>query len=76
MEFVDNSGHIFSLNSYTEYPDGYLYNDHPYVFWMNDKEGTNLSINCYYIRPVRILLDKLTIKQDRDIEILIETKNN
>lgn len=76
MEFVDNSGHIFSLNNYTEYPDGYLYNDHPYVFWMNDKEGTNLSINCYYIRPVRILLDKLAPRQDRDIEILIEKSNH
>jgi hypothetical protein len=76
MEFVDNRGHIFSLTDYNTYPDGYLFNDHPYVFWMNDKNGTDLSVNCYYIQPIRILLEKAEENQRRDIEILIEKSNH
>ena len=30
MEFVDNTGHIFSLKSYDEKPIGYEYEETPY----------------------------------------------
>ena len=31
MEFVDNTGHIFSLPSYNEKPIGYEYEEYSYV---------------------------------------------
>lgn len=53
MEFLDHTGHIFSLPSYTDYPTGYEYDEHPYIFWIN--ESGKLSINNYYIKPIRIV---------------------
>lgn len=81
MEFVDNTGHIFSLNEFSEYPNGYLYDESPYVFWMNDKQGSCLSVNCYYIKPVRLLLLKTkstdkNVKIETNIEIKIEQSSH
>jgi hypothetical protein len=81
MEFVDYTGHIFSINEYTQYPEGYLYDENPYIFWMNDKHNSSLSINCYYIKPVRLLLEKNTsnnvdVSIETNIEIKIEQSNN
>ena len=58
MEFLDNSGHIFSLTSYNQKPIGYEYDENPYVFYMNDNKHYRLSINNYYIRTIYVLYNK------------------
>lgn len=55
MEFVDNTGHIFSLPSFNEKPIGYEFEENDYVFWMNDQSLYRLSINNYYIKVVYAL---------------------
>ena len=54
MEFIDNSGHIFSLKSYDRKPIGYEYEEHPYIFWIDNKNKNKLSINNYYGRSIYI----------------------
>ena len=56
MNFIDHTGHIFSLPSYSNFPAGYEYDEQPYIFWLN--ESNKLSVNNYYIKPIRILLDE------------------
>lgn len=55
MEFIDNSGHIFSLPSYNENPIGYEYDEQPYIFWLSNDDYERLSINNYYIKPIYLL---------------------
>lgn len=55
MEFIDKTGHIFSLPSYSSYPTGYEYDESPYIFWVN--ETGKLSINNYYIKTIRVVID-------------------
>jgi hypothetical protein len=43
MDFIDKTGHIFSLDEYASYPEGYLYNENKYVFWM-ESNYTDLSV--------------------------------
>ena len=58
MEFIDNSGHIFSLNDYKQKPIGYEYDETPYVFWINDQNNNGrLSINMYYGKVINILYE-------------------
>ena len=54
MEFLDNTGHIFSLKSYNEKPIGYEYDETPYIFWI-DSTTSKLSVNNYYSRPIYCL---------------------
>lgn len=56
MEFLDNTGHIFSLPSYNQYPYGYEFEENQYVFWMDDKYTSTLSINNYYMRTINLLI--------------------
>ena len=65
MEFLDNSGHIFSLTSYNQKPIGYEYDENPYVFYMNDDKQYRLSINNYYIRTIYALYP---ISSDIDLD--------
>ncbi|MCH5167452.1 MAG: hypothetical protein J1F35_06105 [Erysipelotrichales bacterium] len=58
MEFIDSTGHIFSIKSYIENPIGYDYEINPYIFWLEDEYTNRLSINNYYIRPIRFIADK------------------
>ena len=82
MEFLDNTGHIFSLKSYNEKPIGYEYEETPYIFWM-DSNTSRLSINNYYSRPIYALylldkdynIDEL-MKEDSPIQISIEIENS
>lgn len=66
MEFIDHTGHIFSLSEYSSYPVGYEYSEHPYIFWISDEYNSQLSISCFYIKPIYILtsedIDKISIK--------------
>lgn len=72
MEFIDKTGHIFSLNSYSEYPTGYEYEENPYVFWIN--ETGKLSINNYYIKPIRIVLsDNYSFTDNTKLSIKLES---
>lgn len=55
MNFLDHTGHIFSLQSYESFPSGYEYDEQPYIFWINDNR--KLSIKNYYIKPIRFVLN-------------------
>lgn len=56
MRFIDNIGHIFSMQSYSELPIGYEYEQTPYIFWIDNEYSQKLSINNYYLLPVRFLV--------------------
>lgn len=52
MEFIDRTGHIFSLQSYND-NIGWEYKDNDYIFWFDDVyTGGKLSINSYYIQQI------------------------
>ena len=81
MEFIDRTGHIFSLPSYDTYPTGYEYETFDYIFYLEDEYVRRLSVNNYYIKPVRVLLhkdsgavDALSIKVDSSVFRLIGSK--
>ena len=58
MEFLDHSGHIFSLQSYEKNPIGFEYDESPYIFWINDtKDNQQISINNYYVRSINVLFE-------------------
>ena len=84
MEFVDNTGHIFSLKSYTEKPIGYEYEESQYIFWLDSSTTSKLSINNYYSRPIYALYmlnkdyDTNNLQDDEmsPIQISIEIENS
>ena len=57
MEFIDHTGHIFTQKSYNEYPVGYEFETLPYIFWLNGQYTRNLSIDNYYMLPIRPLVE-------------------
>lgn len=57
MEFIDHTGHIFTQKSYNEYPVGYEFETLPYIFWLNGQYTRNLSIDNYYMLPIRPLIE-------------------
>ena len=67
MEFIDRTGHIFSLPHYSSNPIGYEFDENPYVFWFDNMFGPNLSVDCYYIKPIKLLLP---IENEREISKL------
>ena len=69
MQFIDHTGHIFSLPSYKSNPIGYEYDMNEYIFWVDSEYGCKLSIDNVYIKPIRILSDK-TVK---NISVYIES---
>lgn len=54
MEFIDHTGHIFSLPTFDDKPIALEYKENDYIFWLKDQP---VSINNYYILPIRLLLD-------------------
>lgn len=68
MKFADNGGHIFELKSYSKLPIGYEYETTPYVFWFNNEYGSTLSINNYYVLPIRIVTGTNTTSIELSIE--------
>ena len=81
MQFIDNTGHIFYQQSYSELPIGYEYETNDYIFWIDDENycGHKLSIDNYYIKPIRALVsnkvDKISIKIDSKIFNLISSSS-
>lgn len=73
MEFVDNTGHIFSLPSFKDKPIGYEYEENDYVFWLNDNLKYRLSINNYYIKPIYFIYE---IDDPKDLVINIYFNNS
>lgn len=68
MNFIDITGHIFSLPSYDDIPLHLKYKEGDYVFWLKDQE---LSINNYYILPIRLIInvnDVRYIIEDESVE--------
>ena len=57
MEFVDNTGHIFSLPSYKELPIGYEYDEYSYVSWIDANNTSKLSVNNFYSKPIYALYE-------------------
>ena len=57
MEFIDHTGHIFTQKSYNDYPVGYEFENLPYIFWLNNQYTQNLSIDNYYMLPIRPLVE-------------------
>lgn len=59
MRFIDNTGHIFSMKSFEDFPLGYEYEQTPYIFWIDGEYSQKLSVNNYYILPVRVLVKQI-----------------
>lgn len=74
MEFVDNTGHLFSLPSFNEKPIGYEYEENDFVFWLNDDKQYRLSINNYYVKPIYFVYETDN-PDDLDIEIYFNNTN-
>ena len=51
MEFIDNTGHIFSLQSY-DTDLGWEYTDTEYIFWINGCTGTEIPVSSYNILQI------------------------
>ena len=56
MELIDHTGHLYTIPSFDSYPYGYEYETFKYVMWLEDEYVRRLSINEWYIRPVRVLI--------------------
>ena len=56
MQFIDHTGHIFSMPSYNNKPIGYEFEETDYVFWMNTEYSWKLSVDTYYMKPIRALV--------------------
>lgn len=71
MDFIDHTGHIFQMKSYSIKPIGYGYETTQYVFWFDNEQGYKTSVDTYAIKPIRILLDTTDFDS---IEITIDSK--
>lgn len=70
MNFIDKTGHIFSIASYDVDPIGYEYEEHPYVFWLDDEYTGKLSIDNWYMKPIRCYIENDSVE---DISVLCES---
>lgn len=58
MEFIDNRGHIFSIDHNTS-DLGWESADSEYVFWVNDAyAGPEISTGCYYVMQITQYIGK------------------
>ena len=79
MNFVDNTGHTFSLQEYKSKPIGYEYNNQPYIFWIDDEHTKSLSINNYYCKVINLLIPvypNISNANDTDFNCDIELNSN
>ncbi len=82
MYFINNSGHLFELPEYTKEPIGYEYDETPYIFWFENNDQSNLSINNYYIKIINLVypindinnFDTKRISDLLDIEIKLDSQ--
>ena len=56
MQFIDHTGHIFSMPSYSMNPIGYEYEETNYIFWIDSEYSSKLSVDTYYMKPIRVLV--------------------
>jgi len=56
MDFLDNSGHVFSLPSYSEEPIGHEFEENDYIFWLDNNVTSSLSVNNYYSRVINLVI--------------------
>ena len=56
MNFLDRSGHLFNLPSYSYEPVGHEFEDNDYIFYIDSKKTDKLSINNYYTRTIYIAI--------------------
>ena len=66
MDFIDVSGHLFTLPSYSYKPIGFEYDENEYTFWIDSNNTNNLSINNYYMRVIYAAYD---LEDDYDVPI-------
>lgn len=69
MNFIDHTGHLFTLPSYSTPPIGYEFEVQPYIFWLNAEHTSHLSVENYYIETVRMHFDKFVDIKDIRISI-------
>lgn len=70
MEFINSTGHIFSLKDWSSYPTGYEYEIDDHIFWIeSDVTSHKLSVGNYYVKPIRFIVD------DTD-DIIVELKDS
>lgn len=63
MEFIDSTGHVFSLQTYDDNPVLYKYKENDYIFWLKDNE---VSVNNFYIKPIRFIINENEISFEED----------
>lgn len=69
MEFIDRTGHTFSLKSFGTYPIGHKTVQHKYIFWSEGyNKQRNLSVGMWYCTPIWVLLDDNEYLEDIEIE--------
>lgn len=76
MKFIDDTGHIFEITEYNVEPIGYQYEMSPYIFWVDSDYSTKLSVNNWYVKPIRFLCDNISnleITINSDIFKLIDS---
>ena len=77
MNFIDEQGYVFDIKSFDHNPIGYAFETLPYVFWIDKQYSHKLSINNYYIQPIRILANNgikdISISIDSDVYSLVGT---
>lgn len=74
MDFLDKTGHIFTLDSYENYPIGYEFQENDYIFWFDTENGYKLSIDNYYFKSIR-LITRIYDKDDINISISLKDSN-
>lgn len=73
MEFVDKTGHIFSLPEWNSYTTGYEYEIGDYVFWLESQTTKHkLSVSNIYILPIRMILKS----ENSNVEISIKDSDH
>lgn len=61
MEFIDRTGHIFSIQTYND-DLGWEFKDQDYIFWFNDPYTQGkLSVGSYYIQQITPYIDNINI---------------
>lgn len=58
MNFIDHTGHTFTLDVFDTYPYGHDMLQHQYTFWVDGYvDGRKLSTDNWYCKPIWMLLD-------------------
>lgn len=71
MDFLDNSGHVFSLPSYSEEPIGHEFEENDYIFWIDNSITSSLSINNYYSKVINLVISYDSF-EDKSFEDLVD----